>query len=130
MIEISEDCPTVAVGEDGQSPIKLIIKFSLLRSFVPDRRSFMRSLVGSNNMFHYVYLIRSIQYPKTVYVGYTTNVKERLATHNSGGSIHTKKDRPWELVVCMAFKEMDCAKQFEKYLKSQSGRAFAKKRFW
>lgn len=78
----------------------------------------------------YVYLIRSIKYPATLYVGYTTNLKERLETHNSGGSVHTKKDRPWELVICTAFKNMDCAKQFEKYLKSQSGRAFAKKRFW
>jgi len=81
-------------------------------------------------MSYYVYLIRSIKYPKTVYVGYTTNLKRRLATHNSGGSIHTKKDRPWELVVCLAFKDMDKAKQFEYYLKSQSGRSFAKKRFW
>ncbi len=48
-----------------------------------------------------------------MYAGYTTNLKQRLATHNSGGSIHTKKDRPWELVVCMAFKDMKCAKQFE-----------------
>jgi len=81
-------------------------------------------------MSHYVYLIRSIKFPKTVYVGYTTNLKERLATHNSGGSIHTKKDRPWELIVCIVFKDMRRAKQFEKYLKSQSGRSFAKKRFW
>jgi putative endonuclease len=81
-------------------------------------------------MFYYVYLIRSIKYPSTVYVGYTTNFKQRLKTHNSGGSIHTKKDRPWELIVCMAFKNMECAKEFEKYLKSQSGRALAKKRFW
>ena len=65
-----------------------------------------------------------------MYVGYTLDVKKRLATHNSGASIHTRKDRPWELVLCMAFKNMECAKQFEKYLKSQSGRAFAKKRFW
>ena len=81
-------------------------------------------------MFRYVYLIRSIKYPKTVYVGYTTNLHERLATHNSGGSIHTKKDRPWELVVCLAFKDMHRAKQFERYLKSHAGRVFAKKRFW
>lgn len=78
----------------------------------------------------YVYLIKSIKYPEIIYVGYTTDLKERLETHNSGGSIHTKKDRPWELVVCTAFKDMDCAKQFEKYLKSQSGRAFTKKHFW
>ena len=87
---------------------------------------------GPDSIFmpYYVYLIRSIDLPAVTYVGYTTNMKERLATHNSGGSIHTQKNRPWELVMCSAFKNMDCAKQFEKYLKSQSGRAFAKKRFW
>ena len=77
-----------------------------------------------------MYLIKSIKYPSTTYVGYTINVKQRLATHNAGGSIHTQKDKPWELVMCIAFKNIDCAKQFEQYLKSQSGRAFAKKRFW
>jgi putative endonuclease len=81
-------------------------------------------------MYYYVYLIRSINYPQTTYVGFTTNLKQRLATHNSGGSIHTQKDRPWELVMCTAFKNIECAKNFEKYLKSQSGRAFAKKIFW
>ncbi len=79
-------------------------------------------------MHYYVYLIRSIKYPQTTYIGYSTNVKERLKTHNSGGSIHTKKDKPWELITCVLFRDMDKAKQFEKYLKSQSGRAFIKKR--
>lgn len=72
-----------------------------------------------------VYLIRSIKYPQTTYVGYTTDVNERLQTHNSGGSIHTKKDKPWELIACTFFKHMNTAKQFEKYLKSQSGRKLA-----
>jgi predicted GIY-YIG superfamily endonuclease len=81
-------------------------------------------------MFYYVYLIRSIKIPQTFYVGYTTNIKARLETHNSGRSIHTKRDMPWELVLGMAFKNKNCAKQFELYLKSQSGRSFAKKRFW
>ena len=81
-------------------------------------------------MSYYVYVIRSVLSPQIVYVGYTINLKTRLETHNSGGSIYTKKDRPWELVVYMVFRDMTCAKQFERYLKSQSGRAFAKKRFW
>ncbi len=81
-------------------------------------------------MSYYVYIIRSINFPQTIYVGYTTDINQRLETHNSGGSIHTAKDRPWKLILSMAFNNMDCAKQFEKYLKSQSGRAFAKKRFW
>ncbi len=81
-------------------------------------------------MFYYVYLIQSIKHPEIQYVGYTANLKERLSTHNSGGSIHTKTNRPWKLIMCSAFENIDCAKQFEQYLKSQSGRAFAKKRFW
>jgi len=79
-------------------------------------------------MYHHIYLIKSIRFPKTIYVGYTLNLKQRLATHNAGGSIHTKKDRPWELVLCMAFRNKPRALEFEKYLKSHAGRAFARKR--
>lgn len=79
---------------------------------------------------YYVYLIRSISHPDKKYVGYTTNFKDRLATHNSGGSIYTKDDRPWELVLCMCFADEERAKGFERYLKSGSGNAFAQKRFW
>lgn len=78
----------------------------------------------------YIYLIRSINSPNIVYVGYTVNLKQRLETHNSGGSIHTSKDRPWELVMSLSFVDKNKAKDFERYLKSQSGRAFANKRFW
>ena len=78
---------------------------------------------------YYVYLIQSINFPATHYVGYTTNLKQRLETHNSGGSIHTAKDRPWRLVMYLGFVDRVRAKEFEDYLKSQSGRAFAAKRF-
>jgi predicted GIY-YIG superfamily endonuclease len=79
---------------------------------------------------YYVYLIKSINFPEIHYAGYTTNLDQRLETHNSGGSIHTAKYRPWDLVMYCAFADMQRAKAFESYLKSQSGRAFAKKRFW
>jgi len=51
-------------------------------------------------------------------------------THNSGGSVYTKDHRPWKFVMYLVFADQAKAKEFEKYLKSQSGRAFAKKRFW
>jgi hypothetical protein len=35
---------------------------------------------------------------------------------------------PWKIKTAIAFKDNDKAIEFEKYLKSQSGRAFAKKR--
>ena len=78
---------------------------------------------------YFVYLIQSINFPQVFYVGYTTNLKQRLETHNSGGSIHTAINRPWQLVMYLGFAKQARAKEFEKYLKSQSGRAFAKKRF-
>jgi putative endonuclease len=78
----------------------------------------------------YVYLIRSLSFPDEGYVGITEDLKKRLVTHNSGGSVHTAKYKPWELIVYMAFKDEAKARQFEKYLKSGSGRAFANRRLW
>ena len=72
----------------------------------------------------YVYLIRSIPFADQVYVGITQDLKKRLATHNAGGSVHTAKYKPWELIVYLGFKNEAKARQFEKYLKSGSGRAF------
>ncbi len=78
----------------------------------------------------YVYLIRSINFPQQVYVGITKDLKQRLKVHNSGGSMHTAKFKPWELIVYIGFKNEAKAILFEKYLKSGSGRAFSKKRLW
>jgi len=63
-------------------------------------------------------------------VGNTVNLKQRLETHNSGGSIYTKPYRPWKLVMFLGFDDKLKATAFEKYLKNSSGKAFAKKRFW
>lgn len=43
---------------------------------------------------HYVYLLRSVEHTDQTYVGYTTDLRQRLETHNAGGSIHTAKFRP------------------------------------
>jgi predicted GIY-YIG superfamily endonuclease len=81
-------------------------------------------------MHYYVYLVRSLKNPKRTYIGHTDNFQERLQTHNSGGSIYTVLDRPWEPILVLRFKDKLKATAFEKYLKSASGNAFAKKRFW
>ncbi len=78
---------------------------------------------------HYVYLIQSLHFPEINYVGYTTDLEARIQTHNHGGSIHTAKYKPWKLIMCLMFSKEKTAKDFEQYLKSQSGRAFMKKRF-
>ena len=79
---------------------------------------------------HYVYLLRSLADPRQTYVGYSTDLKRRLRTHNAGGSPHTSKHLPWKLVTYLAFSEKRLALEFERYLKSHSGKAFAAKRLW
>ncbi|MEA2871165.1 MAG: putative endonuclease [Hyphomicrobiales bacterium] len=76
----------------------------------------------------YVYLLQSIDYPDETYVGLADDLKARLAKHNSGGSPHTAKFKPWRLVTYLAFSDDAKAVAFERYMKSSSGRAFAKKR--
>lgn len=77
----------------------------------------------------YVYILKSISNPFKNYIGYTTNIDNRMAVHNSGGSSHTKKYIPWQLVTYIAFTDEKKAIDFEKYLKIGSGKAFANKRF-
>ena len=78
----------------------------------------------------YVYLIRSNSHLKQNYIGITSNLEKRLIVHNGGGSVHTLKFKPWELLAYLAFSDSERAVAFERYLKTGSGRAFAKKRFW
>ena len=76
----------------------------------------------------YVYILRSQSEPDRHYVGTTQDLRERVQRHNSGAVSHTAKYGPWQVQTYMAFDDIDRAFAFEKYLKSASGRAFAKKR--
>jgi putative endonuclease len=78
---------------------------------------------------HYVYMLESLSEPDRIYVGITTDLRRRWREHNSGKVIHTSKHLPWRVKTYLAFSDRDQAYKFERYLKSASGRAFAKKRF-
>jgi len=78
----------------------------------------------------YVYMLIGIADPAQRYVGFTTDVKQRLKSHNEGASVHTRKYKPWKLVSYFALDDERRAREFEYYLKSGSGRAFANKRLW
>jgi len=80
-------------------------------------------------MYYFVYILQSINNPDKYYVGYTTNIKERLIKHNEGGVASTTTYKPWKIKNAISFVEKEKALAFEKYLKSHSGRAFAKKHF-
>jgi putative endonuclease len=79
---------------------------------------------------YYVYLLQSEAVVGQRYIGMTSDLKQRLAEHNAGKSRHTSKYLPWKLVTYIAFSDERKAETFERYLKSGSGHAFARKRLW
>ena len=79
---------------------------------------------------YYVHLIESLSAHGQRYVGLTDDLKQRLQEHNTGKSSYTSKSTPWELTTYIAFTDRRKAEAFERYLKSGSGHAFARKRLW
>lgn len=77
---------------------------------------------------HIVYILRSLQVPRRIYIGYTVDLERRLAEHNCGRSEYTKHFTPWQVEASIAFRDGALAKRFESYLKSGSGHAFLWKR--
>jgi putative endonuclease len=77
----------------------------------------------------YTYILRSINNPTQRYIGSTSDLRQRLKDHNSNKVRHTSKYSPWEIEWYCAFKTKEKALNFERYLKSGSGHAFAKRHF-
>jgi putative endonuclease len=77
---------------------------------------------------HYVYILESLSDPERHYVGETADLKTRLKAHNAGKVPHTSKYVPWRVKTYVAFSDLAQSRRFERYLKTASGRAFAKKR--
>ncbi len=76
----------------------------------------------------YVYILQSLDPADHFYVGVTDDLKSRLARHNAGQVPHTSKYKPWRIKTYLAFSDEAQALAFERYLKTASGRGFAKKR--
>ena len=101
------------------------------RSVKPSRRRRVsrRSFFAEADLsVKYVYILQSEQSAEHFYTGITDDLDARLSKHNSGDVAHTSKYRPWRIKSFVAFTDESQAFAFEKYLKSASGRAFAKKR--
>ena len=74
----------------------------------------------------YVYILQSRDFSERYYVGVTENLRARLLKHNAGDVSHTSKYKPWRVKTYVAFSDEKQALAFERYLKTASGRAFAK----
>jgi putative endonuclease len=64
------------------------------------------------------------------YIGYTPDLKKRLKRHRLGLVKSTKSNLNYQLEWYCAFRNRRQALEFEQYLKSGSGIAFMKKRFF
>ncbi len=79
-------------------------------------------------MRYYVYILTSQTHSECFYTGFTQDLKKRLDHHNAGAVPATKPYTPWKIKTYVSFSDEQSARDFEKYLKTHSGRAFAKKR--
>ena len=77
----------------------------------------------------FVYVLTTGEGIPRYYVGITSDVAQRLVWHNEGHCTHTAKYRPWCAHVGIEFSDEAHATKFERYLKSGSGRAFARRHF-
>src|SRR5258708_2121318 len=76
------------------------------------------------------YLMESVSDAKWRYVGFRSNLRQRLMDHNNGKLPNTARYHPWRIVMYASFASKKQALAFERYLKSGSGHAFARKRLW
>ena len=77
----------------------------------------------------YTYILRNGKTGR-YYIGYSPDLKNRLKKHKSGKVLSTKSSLNYELEWYCAFKTKQQAVTFEQYLKTGSGIAFMKRRFF
>lgn len=75
-----------------------------------------------------VYILISEKDGRT-YVGYSSNLEERLKQHNSGKVKSTKHRRPLKVLLIESFETALQAKEREQYWKSGAGRSKMKDMF-
>lgn len=76
---------------------------------------------------YYSYILLSSK-SHIFYFGSTSDLQERVWLHNSGKVKSTKPHTPWKLIWYGGFSSEKEARNFELYLKTGSGKAFAYKR--
>ena len=91
------------------------------------RRARPKGVLNIVSTWHYVYTLESRSHPGLIYTGQTRDLRRRLLEHNARKVPHTSKFVPWSIRSVTAFHDRQRALDFERYLKSGSGRAFLKR---
>jgi predicted GIY-YIG superfamily endonuclease len=87
-----------------------------------ERRATADEVRFLKNQAWYVYILRLSN--NLTYTGCTSDIEERFLRHQSGYVPATKSHLPVRLLFYCAFTDKYKAFEFERYLKSGSGRAF------
>ena len=87
----------------------------------------MPSTTTSMMRFYYVYVLESLK-DGNRYIGFTSNLKQRLEAHNKGLSFSTNSRKPFKLIYFEGCLNYEDAKRREKYFKKTGGRRFLAKR--
>lgn len=101
----------------GSSPVS-----SAFASPKPRKGGFRFGYGETQSAMEYVYLLKCRD--DRTYIGCTSDLKERIERHKNGQVPATKDRLPVKLTSYFAFADKYKAFDFEKYLKSGSGRAF------
>lgn len=76
---------------------------------------------------YWVYVLEN-QNDKSLYIGYTKNLKQRIEDHQAGqGARTTSLKQNWKLIYCEDYLDKYDAMGREKFLKGGSGRKYLKK---
>jgi putative endonuclease len=75
---------------------------------------------------HYVYVLQS-ESDCGLYIGYSANLRRRLAEHQAGLAMATSYRGPWRLIYYEAYLEEADARGREEFLKSGLGRRYLAK---
>ena len=76
-------------------------------------------------MNYTVYILFSKTFNKH-YTGFTSNIEQRMISHNELGKDWTAKYRPWKIIYTKNFESKTEALKHEKWLKPGVGRNFIK----
>ena len=74
----------------------------------------------------YVYILQSLK-DRKMYVGYTNDLKRRIAEHNDGKNFSTASRRPFNLIYYEAYIDKKDAERREKFFKTGWGRRYINK---
>jgi len=69
---------------------------------------------------YFVYILKSDR-DKSLYIGYTNDLKRRFVEHNTGKSRFTKHKTPYQFVYYESYASMSDAKHRESQLKKHAG---------